>query len=365
MKSKSILRLFAVMPILAVLVFTNVYQDPSNIFHNMSEEIASAIISGYSAHIGSGNLDERAVKYNLIKKMPDEVGCVAIGPSLIMCVNKDIVGTDGFFNLGVSGGGLYSALEQLGMLEEYGKKTDRIILCVDSYFFDEKISPPNLFEGRYSDYSNRMYSLISSKDDYALKARNHIWNVDLLEQAFSISYFQGACEQIMRHNYYFLRTPRWWPETDKTGDSPEPYYNSDGSWNYGKNGIINASTQDVIRDCQNYDIEEILAKGRHASAYSLEVFEKLVAYLTEQGIEVELFMCPLAPSLWNRLELNKSEYYMLDEIEELVDQMVEKYNVKVTGSYNPYELGMSDSDFYDARHVRRELLGDYFDFTGK
>ncbi len=42
--------------------------------------------------------------------------------------------------------------------------------------------------------------------------------------------------------------------------------------------------------------------------------------------------------------------------------MAKKYNLKITGSYNPYNLDMEDKDFYDARHVRHELLGTYFDF---
>ena len=42
--------------------------------------------------------------------------------------------------------------------------------------------------------------------------------------------------------------------------------------------------------------------------------------------------------------------------------MSNKYNLKTIGTYNPYKIGMKDEDFYDARHVRRELLGIYFDF---
>ncbi len=363
MKKKSLFRLLPFIIVLVALAVTNVYEDPSNIFHDVGDNVAQAISSGHEVYISSSNLNEREVKSCLIERMPDKVDCVAIGPSLIMCVNSDIVNDGTFVNLGVSGGGLYSMLEQLGMLEKFGKKTDRIIICADSYIFDEQVSPPNMFEGKFRDYSSHMVSMINHEESAWPEQDENGLNLEKIEQAFSITYFQGAQNQIVKQNQIFLKRPRWGIIEDGM-DFSGSFYSADGSWNYGAN-VTNAGTQDVIRDCQNYDIEEKLAKGRHASAYSLEVFEKLVSYLTEQGIEVELFMCPLAPSLWNRLELNKSEYYMLDEIEELVDQMVEKYNVKVTGSYNPYELGMSDSDFYDARHVRRELLGDYFDFTGK
>ena len=54
-----------------------------------------------------------------------------------MCVNKDIVGTDSFINLGVSGSDIYDILAQFGLMDIYGKKTKRVIFCVDSYSFDE------------------------------------------------------------------------------------------------------------------------------------------------------------------------------------------------------------------------------------
>ena len=42
--------------------------------------------------------------------------------------------------------------------------------------------------------------------------------------------------------------------------------------------------------------------------------------------------------------------------------MSNKYDLKITGTYNPYELGIKDENFYDSRHVRRELMGEFFDF---
>ena len=57
----------------------------------------------------------------------------------------------------------------------------------------------------------------------------------------------------------------------------------------------------------------------------------MIAYLTNQGIEVELFLCPLAPSLWDRLEAEKSHYVILDEITDFVKEMSNKYDLKDYG----------------------------------
>ena len=48
----------------------------------------------------------------------------------------------------------------------------------------------------------------------------------------------------------------------------------------------------VLEQCASYDIEKQFAYDRHISEYSKEIIEKLIAYLTNQGIEVELFFMP-------------------------------------------------------------------------
>ena len=115
------LKLLFVIPLLGLLVITNVYEDPANIYHDESKSIAAAIADGKAAYsgIGFGNGNEREIKHNLIMIMPDETDCIAVGPSLVMCVNKDIVGTDNFINLGVSAADIYDILAQFGLMDIY------------------------------------------------------------------------------------------------------------------------------------------------------------------------------------------------------------------------------------------------------
>ena len=46
----------------------------------------------------------------------------------------------------------------------------------------------------------------------------------------------------------------------------------------------------------------------------------------------------------------------------LANEISNKYDLKISGSCNPYELGINDEYFYDSRLVRREYLGEFFDF---
>ena len=135
----------------------------------------------------------------------------------------------------------------------------------------------------------------------------------------------------------------------------------DASWVYARS-YQNRTEEDVRKDSEEYNIERQFSKGEHISEYCKEIFEKLIGYLLSQGIEVDLYLCPVAPSLWDRIEAEETEYPIIGEIEKYANRVAKEYDLKITGAYNPYDLDMKDKDFYDARHVRHELLGTYFDF---
>ena len=121
----------------------------------------------------------------------------------------------------------------------------------------------------------------------------------------------------------------------------------------------------VIAEANDYNIEFQFSKGCHISAYSEEIFEKLIVYLQEQGTEVDLYLCPLSPALWDRIEQEKESYIILKELEMFAHEMSNKYELKLTGAYNPYQIGATNSDFWDSRHFRHDRLDDFFSFVSK
>ena len=110
------LKLITMVPLVCLLVITNIYEDPANIFHNDSVSIANAILSGNEAYFGSGNGDERAVKMELIEEMPKNIECLTLGPSLSMGIRETNVGTDSYYNLSASGLNFYDFLAEFGMI---------------------------------------------------------------------------------------------------------------------------------------------------------------------------------------------------------------------------------------------------------
>lgn len=320
-------------------------------------------MGGHGAYFGSGNFDERSVRQNMIKAMPGNVECIAVGPSLSMGIRSSDVGTENFYNLSASSLNFYDYLNVFGLMEANNKKAGRVILCVDSYFFDEsKYSMGSSFPfgNKYAEY---MEAVLNGENP-AIPEENKNSKFKEFSQAFSITYFQASVKYIQSQGSYILKQKRWGLLDENTEDMA--HYMSDGSWVYQLD-YRNRTVDDVLEDAAKYDIDGIFSKGKHASRYSMETFEKLVSYLTGTGAEVNLFLCPLSPALWDRIKNGDSpeEYYILDELETFANEIAKKYNLKITGSYNPYNLNIKNEDFYDARHLRHEQLSKFFDFSSK
>ena len=203
-KVKNWLRFLTIIPMFALLVLTNIYEDPANIFHDSSRSIAKALKNGHKAYFGSGNGDERKVKMYTIKMMPKEVDCITVGPSLSYGIRKNNVGTDNYYNLSSSGLNFKDIMGLFALLEIHKIHYSRIILCVDSYFFDEKFANvernPDL--AKYNEYMTAILDqhqpILPQNDDDSNKIEIKV------EQAFSLTYFQSSFKLIQHNNSVFL-----------------------------------------------------------------------------------------------------------------------------------------------------------------
>lgn len=364
MKEKRWFRLLWFLPLLLLLIFTNYFVDPAGIYKSDSQYMAASLLEGNNVYFHAGNGDERGIKRYLISEMPGFVDCVTVGPSLVFGVRADAVQAESFYNLAVSGADFYDILAQFGLMELYGKRCGRVVFCVDSYFFDEALYSTFTRNETLKPYAEYMIGILNGEHMRAPEDNAYARLKAKASQLFSISYFQSALKWIgssgVKEVLETITAEENWgiAEADYEGG----YYMTDGSLVYPRE-VQNNSAEYVQEDARNYDIETQFSKNGHISAYSQEMFEKLISYLSDRDVEVDLYLCPLAPSLWNRVD--NEEYFILKELEQYANDVAERYGLKITGSYNPYNLNMTDADFYDSRHVRHELLATYFDFSAK
>ena len=96
------LKILLYFPLLICLVYVNAVGDASNYFHDINKDIAKSLLSGKAAGSNTGNDNEREIKAFLIQGMKKEVDTIAIGPSLVTYIGREAVGTESFYNLGVT-----------------------------------------------------------------------------------------------------------------------------------------------------------------------------------------------------------------------------------------------------------------------
>lgn len=214
--------------------------------------------------------------------MSDKVECVAVGPSLVIGVRSETVGTNDFYNLGVSAADFYDILAQFGLMEAYGKKVNREIFCVDSYFFSPVFVNQFHAQEGLKIYADYMISILNGEQVKISSEKDSKDIENKVRQLFSITYFQAAVAQIKEANAYIINGERWGTVYE---GYEEGYYLSDASSVYSQD-YQNLREENVKKESESYNLDLQFSKGEHVSEYRKDIFERLVRYLLEQGIEI-------------------------------------------------------------------------------
>ena len=69
---------------------------------------------------------------------------------------------------------------------------------------------------------------------------------------------------------------------------------------------------------------------------------------------------PFSPAIWDNTDWNK--YSDLKELDTWSRKLAEEKHITTIGSYNPHELGLENTDFMDARHLKRSAIAKHFKF---
>ena len=351
------------LPLVVLLCGVNVYADAGNIFHSPIDAVVSTLLSGYPAYVESRNLPERELCYRYICRMSDDIECIILGGSTAKTVSSFDVGEAKFANLGETNGRIDDAIALLGVLRSLGKHKHikRIIFTPQEWYFSRLMFEQDDNEAEREalmPYTNYMMNVIDGKDtsDVNIPEISFTANSSLLDITFSLAYFQANISYIT--GSYVFSGNRFGIMNDQYEGH---YYMPDGSRVYGKNWrerdehrIIRFADKDIL------DREQILRYVGHIDTEQLNLFAKLVEYLLARGITVELYLCPISPALWGKLDPNK--YPFFTELEDCMLKLAEKYSLRVIGSYNPYKVGITNADYKDTRHIHRESTSKYFNF---
>jgi hypothetical protein len=327
--------LLKIVPILLVVGLVNFIVDPAHLFRSYYEEqIVDYMIDGKNV-TNVSNCDDRRLQVELIKRMPACPDEIVLGASKVQLINSQYKTTSKLVNHGVAGGTLEDFIAIYELYEEKGCKIKKVLIGVEPYLLNDNHNQKRW--KRMAAAYFQMCEKIGKPQSQKLLAQASS-SFDKYSQLFSFSYFQSSVE--------FLRAKKHQPikPTDKNVNKDFTKL-SDGSIMYDEAYRTGRRRKNMNLFRLSYSIENF----NNISDKYYQLLVAFISYLKQQKIEVEFYLGPIHPTLYEHI-LTTEKYKLVPLTEELYLNLASKENIKVYGSFDPKKYNLTEKDFYDLFH---------------
>lgn len=324
------------LPVLVVVMVVNYWGDPAKVFSDQGVEVqAVEILSAGGNVAGLSNYDERLFQRQWIETMTKSPSVVVLGSSRGMLVNRSNSADSGLMNFCVSGARLEDMIGIWGLCENRQWRPKRVILEISTYMFNDRNT-----DTRYKTLEEE-FNTVANK----FSVKGGVSTLQLtLPKAWSAlcspSYFQSALQSLINKD-----APDVIYATEERMGQSDAIKLIDGSISYSlayrTRGV---SAQDLL-DAINYGGGERFVR---MAAERQELFESFVAYLLNQGVEVELFLAPLPSEVTENSKMPAL-------VAAYLSAFAQEKGVLVQGSYSAEQYGLTVANFYDGLHPEQSV----------
>jgi hypothetical protein len=319
--------------ILLILLPVNYFGDSAHIFKVGYELKMAEIIEDGKNVTNIDNYDERIFQKEIINHMNYTPKTIVLGTSTSMLINRELLKENNFFfNNSVSGSSLEDIVAIYQIYKENNKIPKKIIIGIAPYMFNKNNGKKRWksIEEFYYHFKNENYE---KSNTYKYK------------ELFSFSYFQSSLAKLPD-----LISGNNKPKaTDKKFNKTNTKL-TDGTMIYGES----------YRDASKSEIERKIKSKLAGDLYGVEnfyiidkdiwaEFEELIFDMKNNNIEIEFFLAPYHPEVYNRI---KDNYPMVLKSEKIIVKSAKAHDIKFYGSFNPSKMGLDGSSFYDGNHCK-------------
>lgn len=361
---KTLFRIALLVPILVFMVWVSYTVDRSGLFQGAlaPRRIVDLMLQGYDV-TNFESMDEREVVQLYAQDVPETPQVIGIGSSRVLQFNRELVGVDSFFNMGVTGADVRDNMTSYYKMVTYGKAPDVLIWSVDPWVFYGSEAAYD-YRADAELYNEFLTKVLGVPTDYEEPDKVELWKA-LVEPA----YFQGNVD-------YYVKNRGQDVVTDDEGNTIE--FNPVTGDPYDQATTIKRSDGSVLYDTafRNQTQEQILALAAAASQTfnsvhmegfdemsqtQIQAFEAFIDYAHSQGTTVILVLSPWHPFLYNYL-LNETDLHKgFFQVENWVRQYCAENNVPLYGSYDPECIeGIEEMDFFDGLHCKDTGIKKFF-----
>ena len=343
---------FVVGSVICLLLFVASFTyriDPGNIFRNVLVETCGKwLLEEHDVAI-TQNYDERLLQKYLIEHDVKYYDVLVFGSSRTMDIGEGLLPQRTVKNYSVSGASIEDDIALYFLYERLHGKPQKVIIGGDAWLLNAN-SGQNRWKSLAKEYEYGK-ARMEKKDAPGVDTKSI--DLEKYEQLISWPYLNEAINKAKKeggtnaqHGYCLA--------DDKTMvDEKAGMICPDGT----HIPSIEARARDAEPLARRYISKEV---------YSLEKYEVLdsalqasvkgfLTYLKTQNIDIILYLPPYHPIVYSHL-LQNEKYYNAVKAEAFFRDVAKEYGFEVIGSYNPERCGLSNADFLDGMHMRREAV---------
>lgn len=335
------------------IAFFNYKIDSGGLFSTKSsiQQAIKEIINGnIVAGLGDEAFDDRQFQISLIKNINSPVDVIALGSSRTKELRSRYLeeGMHKFYNHAVNGASLEDYIAIIGAYKNFkGYLPKNIILGVDPWIFNKN-------NGRIRWKSIQNYSQLTSyivpKKDNGLDIDNFTLKkyLELLNYAYTLANIRYTLHNLKKKEPYYIVNDI---HVDDYLREPDASIQYPYETRFAKCDAIRLKAIQYTKGYV-YGLENFTELGNR------ELFTKLIRYLQKNKVNVTLFLAPYHPFTYDTLIKNPN--YQLKNVENYLINFAQTNQLTLIGSYNPYNVGAIQKDFFDGMHCHDYLIEEMF-----
>lgn len=361
---KTLIRVALLVPVLLFMVAFSYEVDRSGLFQGAlaPRRIVDLMLQGYDV-TNFEQMDERQVVQLFAQDVAETPQVIGIGSSRVLQFNRENVGVDSFFNMGVTGADVRDNMTSYYKMVSYGKAPEVLLWSVDPWVF---FGSEDAFDARADAelYNEFLTKVLGVETDYEEPDQVELWKA-LADPA----YFQGNVD-------YYLKNRGQSEVTDDEGNVIE--FNPVTGDPMSQTTTIKRSDGSVLYDVafreQSQDQILTLAAGAcmtfnsiHMEGFDalsdtqIQAFDAFIQYALSQGTTPVLVLSPWHPYLYNYLLGEPELHQGFFQVENWLRQYCAANNIPLYGSYDPACIeGLEEMDFFDGLHCKGSGIAKFF-----
>ena len=302
------------------------------------EFAAKNSLAGFIVNAVNEQIEQKYFKANYIKNLDHNLHSVMIGSSHMLPVSSIDVGSENFANLAIGGSNLQDRLDVLGMLDYYNINYDHVIFEIDLPSFLDNAFAKNKGEV-FNEFGNRFYSKLCG-ESIGTDSEINFNSQYVSNFAFDSLFINVFDETQLLDNIY--------------------YYRPDASMIYPKRSEL-FNEEHVNSVYMILKQQDEMLRLSHISEQSKITILRIMDYFKRSGKKVNLIIAPRPNREFD--ESNMKDFAILQEVTEFSNNIAEAYGFKISGSFNPHDLWLTDNEFADGFHLRGDITSRIFNFV--